>query len=710
MTEPGPPPDSLSHSRPARPDEARIWLAAQQGATDLAPAICTATLPLPGCEPGAVIAALVQGVLARPELTRRYHFDARGALRVALAPRGPDLWLRALRTAPEAEAAIAAVAAEPWDLARGAPLRFMLALAPEAAALALIRHPIAADLPESAALLAALAPQAQTEPATDLARIEAIILNTFRAALEAPQMTAACDFFDLGGHSLVATRVIGQLAAEHGLELRFADIFTHPTAAALAPLARSAPPQPAPVEIRRSAPDPVDRAPLSLAQQSLWKIHAALGYGPAFNIPFVLRFLDPVDETVFAAAVRDLLERHPALRSRFRPEGDTVLQETVPMAEVDRLDWFRASGPVIDATPVLAAEAGHVFDLAQELPLRLRFLRTIEGQILSFLFHHVVLDEWSVNLMMAELARAYAARAAGQAPDWAGPVAPFHAFARAQARAGIDARALEHWVTALRDAPPPQPIRAPGAAPRSAAPEDAAPEDAAPEDATAGGWCEIAVPPAVCAGLHALAKTCSASLFHTVYAAISVALQRLAGLEALTIGTSAAGRTDPAWFDTIGYFTTVTAHCLRAPGDATPRALITAVRDQITASMPHSEIPIDLVEAALSGGTAPLDAHMFEVFIQIHAQNRLNGALPGPQGPIRFRQVDPDKAGSVLGLQFEVVEDVIEGDRGLRVMMSYRHAHYDAADVAALVAAVGRSFAAFARAGAADRPLDALLP
>ncbi|WP_223640446.1 condensation domain-containing protein [Rhodobacter sp. TJ_12] len=702
MTEPGPPPDSLPHSRPARPDEARTWLALQQGAPDLVPAIYTATLPC--SEPGAVVSTLVQGVLARPELTRRYRFDDEGELRVDLAPRGPDLWLRALRTAPEAGPVIEALAAEPWDLAKGAPLRFVLALAPEAARLALIRHPIAADLPESAALLAVLAPQAQTdpEPEPEIARIERIILQTFRAALEAPTMTAHCDFFDMGGHSLVATRVIGQLATENGLALRFADIFTHPTAAALAPLAQpTATPSPAaPVEIRSTAPDPVEQAPLSLAQQSLWKIHAALGFGSAFNIPFVLRFLDPVEETVFAAAFRDLLERHPALRSRFRTKGDTVLQETVPMAEVDQLDWFHPSGPVIDAGPVLAAEAGHVFDLTQELPLRLRFLRTAEGQILSFLFHHVVLDEWSVNLMMDELAHAYGARAAGRAPDWAGPVASFHAFARAQARAGIDTNALDHWVRALREAPQPQPIRAPGAAPLPAA----------PAGATEGGWCEIAVPPGVCAGLHALAKTCSASLFNTVYAAISVALQRLAGLEALTIGTSAAGRTDPAWFDTIGYFTTVTAHCLRAPGDATPRALITDVRDQITASMPHSEIPIDLVEAALSGGTAPPDEHMFEVFIQIHAQNRLNGALPGPQGPIRFRQVDPEKAGSVLGLQFEVVEDVIEGERGLRVMMSYRHAHYDAADVAALKAAVSRSLAAFADPEAADRTLDALLP
>lgn len=701
MTEHGQPPESLTRSRPARLEEARIWLAAQQGADDLAPAICTATLPVPGCEPGAVVAALVQGVLARPELTRRYHFDASGELRVELTPRGPDLWLRALPAATEAGSAIETVAATPWDLSTGAPLRFVLALAPEAARLALIRHPIAADLPESAALLAALAPQAHTGTPSDPAdAIERIILSEFRAALDAPQMTTTCDFFDLGGHSLVATRVIGRLAAEHGLTLRFADIFTHPTAAALAPLAQRAPrTAPAPVEIRRSA-DPVGRAPLSLAQQSLWKIHAALGFGPAFNIPFVLRFLDPVDETTFAASFRDLLERHPALRSRFVPEGEAMVQETVPMAEVDRLDWFRPSGPVTDAAPVLAAEATHAFDLTRELPLRLRFLRTAEGQVLSFLFHHVVLDEWSVNLMMDELACAYAARAAGRAPDWAASVAPFHAFARAQARAGIDARALDHWVTALRDAPPPRPIRAP----------DAPPLPLAQLGSAEGGWCEIAVPPEVCEGLHALAKTCSASLFNTVYAAISVALQRLAGLEALTVGTSASGRTDPTYFDTIGYFTTVTAHCLRAPGHLSPRTLITEVRDRINASLPHSEIPIDLVEAALSGGTAPLDAHMFEVFIQIHAQNKLNGTLAGPQGPIRFRQVDPDKAESVLGLQFEVVEDVIEGARGLRVMMSYRHAHYSADDVAALVAAVGRSLAAFAAPGAADRPFDALLP
>lgn len=700
-------PDQLSRSRPAQPEEARCWLSHLQSGPGLPPDCDCIDLPA-GTEPGSVVAELLKIVAQEPEFTRLYEFDEKGELQVLLAATGPDLLLRGAADSTKAAQILAGLAAEPWDLARRAPLRFVLVVRPEGAQLALIRHPVAADLPQTPALFACLVPQAQIRKAPDGPdAVTRIILSEFRAALDAPQMTATCDFFDLGGHSLVATRVIGRLARLHGIELRFNDLFSHPTAAALAPLARRAA-DPAPSSTGPApASLPSEPAPLSLAQQSLWKIHAALGFGPIFNIPFALRFLDPVDESVFAAAFRDLLERHPGLRCRFRSTPDGVVQEPVAMEDLDRMDWFFPSGTPEDPAPVLASEAAHDFDLARELPLRLRFLRSGETQILSFLFHHLVLDEWSVNLMMDELALAYAARAEGRAPIWARPAAPFPEFARRQAAAGLDRDALAYWCEALRDAPPPRPIRAPDAPPLPDRRAEAAAGAQAGAEA-GGGWCEITLEPAVSEGLYALSRNCSASLFNTLYAAISVALQQLAGLDALTIGTSASGRTDPAFFDTIGYFTTVTAHCLRTSDDLTPRALITTVRDQINASLPHSEIPIDLVEAALPGLDLAPGAHMFEVFIQIHAHNKLNGALAGPGGPIRFRQIDPEKSDSVLGLQFEVMEDMIEGARQLRMMMSYRHAHYTAGDVAALVAAVRRVCIAFARPGAADQPLGAL--
>ncbi|WP_323009890.1 condensation domain-containing protein [Paracoccus sp. (in: a-proteobacteria)] len=506
--------------------------------------------------------------------------------------------------------------------------------------------------------------------------IAATILQELRAVLGVADMSADDDFFDLGGHSLTATRIVGRLASQHGIRIRFEDIFANPTARKLALCATREQAEPAADPVFETRKD----APLSLAQGSLWKVYAALGKGDIFNIPFALRFLDPVDEAVFGAAFRDLLIRHDILRSLFiEDEGGTVRQRPVPPGQLDDFDWFRPSAQTVGITR--GDEAQHIFELSRELPLRLRFLREDDGQVLSLLFHHVVLDEWSVDLMMNDLATAYQARAIGRAPEWADQPVPFADFAHAQAKDGPGDAHLAWWVDRLRDAPPRRPFVA-GAG------------DPGQTGRTDGGWREITVPAHVGAGLHQAARTYGASLFNIVYAAIAAALREVSGQDDLVIGTSAAGRGDPAFFDTVGYFTTVVAHRLRMAADASPRILTEQVRDMINGSLPHDSIPIDLVEEALGH---PGPEHMFELFIQIHAGNRMNGTLAGADGArIRYRQIDPDKAESLLGLQFEVVEDVIDGVRDLRVMMSYRTDSYGPPDVDRLEQAVSAMFTRFA--------------
>ncbi|MDO5604524.1 MAG: condensation domain-containing protein [Paracoccus sp. (in: a-proteobacteria)] len=520
--------------------------------------------------------------------------------------------------------------------------------------------------------------------------IATIILQEFRTALGVADLSADDDFFDLGGHSLTATRITGRLASQHGIRIRFEDIFANPTARKLALCATQEQAVPDSVELGETTGD----APLSLAQASLWKAYAALGKGDIFNIPFALRFLDPVDEQVFAAAFRDLLIRHDILRSLFvEDENGSVRQRPVSPHQLDDLDWFQPGTQTTGMTR--KDEARHVFDLSRELPLRLRFLREDGAQVLSLLFHHIVLDEWSVDLLMDDLAMAYRARATGRAPEWAVQPAPFADFARAQAKAGPGNTHLAWWVDRLRAAPPRRPFVA-GSGDQGGA------------GRTDGGWREITVPADVGAGLHRTARAQYASLFNIVYAAIAAALRDVSGQHDLVIGTSAAGRGDPAFFDTVGYFTNVVAHRLRMAADASPRMLTGQVRDMINGSLLHDSIPIDLVEEALGH---PGPEHMFELFIQIHAGNRMNGNLTGADGAqIRYRQIDPDKAESLLGLQFEVVEDVIDGARDLRVMMSYRTDSYGPADVDRLEAAVSAMFARFAdmeRADAAMIPGDA---
>ncbi|MDP0926335.1 condensation domain-containing protein [Paracoccus onubensis] len=550
----------------------------------------------------------------------------------------------------------------------------------------------AADIPSVVPSIPVTTAEATVPAANASPDLQQVILSEFRAALHDDNLGPEDDFFDFGGHSLTATRVIGRLLDKHGIEIHLCDLFSHSSAASLAGRATRTGPEPCgevPAQPEPASDAPVS-APLSLAQASLWRAYAGFGYGDIFNIPFGLRFLDPVDETVFAQAFRDVLERHPVLRSLFSDKGGKPRQTVVPMADLDSYRWFWSSSEADGATR--STEAAHVFDLARELPLRLRFLAENGEQILSMLFHHVVLDEWSVGLLIGDLARAYASRAAGNAPVWPETPAPFHEFAARQDAAGPNEAHLGFWAEMLRGAPEAAPLFG------------SAEGDSSP----AGGWVELRVEPEIAEGLYALAKAENASPFNVVYAGIAAALHWLGGIDDLLIGTSASGRLEAEFFDTIGYFTTMVAHRTRFAKGVTARALVGQVRDMINGSMPQADIPLDLVSERLTGQPQPMD-RIFEAFIQIHARNPMNGSFDLPDGKrIRFRQIDPEKAESILGLQFEVVEDVIGQERSLRVMMSYRSDRYGETDVKRITATVGETFRLLADPAQAALPLSEL--
>ncbi|MFI8082121.1 acyl carrier protein [Kitasatospora sp. NPDC086009] len=60
------------------------------------------------------------------------------------------------------------------------------------------------------------------------------LVALFRRVLETPEVAADSDFFQLGGDSLIATRVLSAIARDHGVELSFDDFLLAPTPRALA--------------------------------------------------------------------------------------------------------------------------------------------------------------------------------------------------------------------------------------------------------------------------------------------------------------------------------------------------------------------------------------------------------------------------------------------------------------------------------------------
>ena len=652
----------------------------------------------------SLLALAVQAVVeATPGLNSRYHFSDDGDLYKTQEPG----WYPCLRiersTAEGMDALLRARQAAPWDSTTQPPFEALLLAGDHQAALGLLCHAVLRQSPQALLerIRAAYDAQAGDQPlvleplsqapSTDIAQR---ILDAFRQALAEPGMTLDDDFFDMGGHSLLATRIIGRLQGEHGIELRFSDFFASPSASALANRAKLSQGQAS--QASDQAKD-IQQAPMALAQASLWRACAAFDYGTLFNLPFALDFHDPVDEALLQQAFTDLLERHASLRTTYHGEGDDACQRIVPLAELGRFKWFWNSAE--SAGVSLASEAKHRFDLARELPLRLRMLRDPHSghQVLSFLVHHMAIDEWSLNVIMAELAEAYLARAQDRAPQWPAAARTFHEFALAQSAQGPNPRHLAYWTELLRDAT--RGLALPACDDVTLLPADQA--------TTRARWLELRPEPGMLEQLGASARLHQSSLFSVIYTAIALSLHKLGNLSDLVIGTSASGRTDPAYFDTVGYFTTMVAHRVQFAPEQSLAGLLGEVTRMINDSMAYADVPMETIQQAL--GMTPAEGLMFDVYVQIHANNALNGALQAPDGrAIRYKQIDPDKSESMFGLQFEIMEDVFDGQRSLRLVITYRSDRYTGAQVERLCAMISAAFGVLAEVDGGRRALASI--
>ena len=249
---------------------------------------------------------------------------------------------------------------------------------------------------------------------------ERLLAALFGEVLGATRVGIDDSFFDLGGHSLSATRLIARVRAELRVEVPIRALFDAPTVAGLAEW------------IRAHAGERVGAAltvqqrpavvPLSFAQSRLWFLDQLHGPSPVYNMAVALRLSGRLDVEALGEALADVVGRHESLRTMFAaPEG--IPQQLVVPAERAEFGW-----QVVDATGwpadrlggAIEAVARHGFDLAAEIPLRAGLFRVADDEhVLVAVVHHIAGDGWSVRPLLRDVGDAYASRCAGRAPGWA---------------------------------------------------------------------------------------------------------------------------------------------------------------------------------------------------------------------------------------------------------------------------------------------------
>jgi amino acid adenylation domain-containing protein len=250
-------------------------------------------------------------------------------------------------------------------------------------------------------------PQAQVKRTLPRSTTEAALAAIWKEVLGIEDVGIEDDFFALGGHSLLATKIVARVRSQLSTEIALRQVFETPVLADFANV----------IDRERSAmtdvPDgPVLRARplglppvLSFAQARMWFIDQLEATAGAYNVPVALRLVGPINEALLLAAVHQIVDVHFVLRTLVI-NGDgvplpTLVPTSLPMTVVS-VDSDE------DAQKQADLEAMRHFDLATELPIRVRLVRRgTQDHILLLTLHHIAVDGWSVQLLLRELAAAY---------------------------------------------------------------------------------------------------------------------------------------------------------------------------------------------------------------------------------------------------------------------------------------------------------------
>nr|WP_314145613.1 non-ribosomal peptide synthetase [uncultured Rhodococcus sp.] len=433
-------------------------------------------------------------------------------------------------------------------------------------------------------------------PQTDT---EHTVAKAFADVLGVDDVGREHSFFELGGDSLSATRVLARLGSAISLTVLFADPTVRAVAAAIDASATR--------EVSLELLDTVvpARISLSYAQQRLWFLNQFDPASPAYNMPVAVRVGAGDDPSMVLTALRDVIERHEALRTYYPADGDGPRQVVRPTDTV-LVEVSERTVSERDLDSAVAAAAAEGFDVSAEVPIRATLLSVPESgeTVVVMVVHHISMDGWSVDPLVRDFAFAHASRGAGHAPTWPRLRAQYSQYA-VWNRAMVDSVAdeqLSFWASVLGDLGTAQ-AELPTDFPRPAV-----------QSMTTN-----AVPFEIGSHLHAgireLARSTNSTTFMVVHAAVAAALSRFGNSNRVLVGSPTAGRGHEALDEMVGMFVGTLPLAVTVDPSESFASLLDAVRTADLDAFSHSDVPFERIVDALATDRS-LDRHpLFQVML-----------------------------------------------------------------------------------------------
>ncbi|MGD9898611.1 MAG: amino acid adenylation domain-containing protein [Calditrichaceae bacterium] len=416
------------------------------------------------------------------------------------------------------------------------------------------------------------------------------------------------NFFDLGGHSLTATRLASRIRDIFAVEISLPDFFSNPTIAALAKQIGNIRDDRNDQDIPALAPEKRDaETPLSFSQQRLWFLDQLAPGNAYYNIPSALHLHGHIDLGIFERCLNQIIVRHEILRTVFKSEKGHPHQVILPELKI-KIENLDLSGIPDDekhlkSQKITAEDARQSFNLESGPLLRAKIIKLkSDDHILLITIHHIIADGWSIGVLLNEFASLYKAfKEKKESPLDALPIqyADFSIWQRNWLQGEKLKKEIEYWKNKIGTNPPV--LELPADHPRPATQTF---NGRTIKQHLSGGLSD---------DLLQLSRKEGTTLFMTLLAAYQTLLHRYTGQDEILVGSPIAGRTRSEMENLIGFF--VNTLVLKAEFWDMPtfKQLLKQVRDTTLNAFMHQDLPFEYLVEALQPERNMSHSPLFQV-------------------------------------------------------------------------------------------------
>ena len=512
--------------------------------------------------------------------------------------------------------------------------------------------------------------------------VEEILTDIYAQVLGLARVGVDDSFFDLGGDSLSAMRLVAAVNTGLNADLAVRTLFDAPTVAQLAPRIGGDGGRRKPL-VAGERPAVV---PLSFAQSRLWFLNRLEGGVATYNMPTAFRITGALDVEALDAAIDDVVARHESLRTIF-PDIDGVPFQKVLPATAGR--WRRGGTAVVslpeqDVVGALMALAGYRFDLSAEIPILAQIYAVgPEQYVVGIVVHHIAFDGWSLAPMVRDMAAAYRARRRGGAPQWTPLPVQYvdytlwqHDFLGVESDSdSVIASQLRYWQQELAGLPEVVTLPTDRARP--------------PVPSYRGDEVDMHIDPQLWAGVKQVAAAHNATASMVLQAVMAVLLHRVGVGEDVATGTPIAGRLDQALDELVGFF--VNTWVLRTSVHSADRFsdVLAQVRQKALDAYSNQDVPFERVVEQIHPERSTAHHPLFQVLVVF--QNNVRPDAIAMDG-VSIEPLGPSTRTARFDLDFELSEVPTE-DPAMPMaagLVSYATDLYDRATIERLVTWFGR--------------------